>query len=151
MATYTSTVAANYPPKYVYAGDQSVSGQINLGATASSAGDVLLLCKLPQGAVVVEVIENHTTGATAQGLSFGLGSGGASGGGASYSCYIASGAQATQNRLSVQGPPINISVSDSDPQRFAYFTAKVESGSATTSLIVNWTVLYRVDAPSGVT
>lgn len=147
MATYTSSVYNNNQPKYVYAGDQSVSGQINMGATASSNGDILFLAKLPQGAVVVEIIESHTTGATTQALSFGLGSGGAAGGGASYSAFIASGAQATQNRLSVQGPPITVSVSDNDTQRWAALTAKVESGTATTSLIVNFTVLYRVDGP----
>lgn len=148
MATYTSTTFANYPAKSVHVGQMSVSGQYSYGAQASSAGDVIFLCKLPTGAVVTEVQENHTTGATAQGVSIGLATGGAAGGGASFSAYIASGAQATINRINVLGPTFATSVSDLDPNRYAVLAAKVESGSATTSLQINWTVNYRVDQPN---
>lgn len=148
MATYTTTTFANNPAKAVHIGQMSVSGQYNQGSTASSNGDVIFLCKLPQGAIVTEVKEDHTTGATTQALSFGLATGGAAGGGASYSAFIASGAQATINRINVLGPTFAASVSDLDPNRYAVFAAKVESGTATTSLIINWVLNYRIDQPN---
>jgi hypothetical protein len=145
MATYTSTLFAINQPKAVHAGNQSVSGQIAWTA-ASSIGDVAFLCKIPHGATIVDVIEDHTTGATATALKFGLATGHPNaGGGASYSCFIAAGAQATVNRRSVLGLPVQVSVSDLDPNRYGIFTAKMASGTATTSLIVNFTVIYRMD------
>lgn len=144
MATYTSTVFANNQPKGVHAGVNSVSGQINLGSQASSNGDVLFLAKVPHGAKFVSIEVDHTTGATAQALSYGLASGGPAGS-ATFSCFIASGAQATQLRKTVLGVPADVSVSDNDPNRYGILAAKVESGSATTSLIVNFIFNYRMD------
>lgn len=143
MATYTSTTWANLQPKAVHAGNQSVSGQIIWGA-ASSTGDVAFLAKIPHGATIVDVIEDHSTGATAQGVKFGYVMG--DGSSASYSAFIAAGAQATVNRRSVVGLPITISCSDDAPQRWANFTAKIASGTSTTSLIVNFTIIYRMDS-----
>lgn len=146
VATYTSTTFANVQPKNLVSGDQSVSGQVAWTAT-STVGDVAFLCKIPAGAVVVDIIEDHTTGATAQGLSFGLASGGP-GGSATFSCYIASGAQATMNRRSVLGSQtIVVSLSANDPTGYGIVACKVESGTTTTSLIVNFTVIYRMDGP----
>jgi len=144
MATYTSTVFANNQPKNVHAGVNSVSGQINLGATASSAGDILFLAKVPHGAKFVSIEVDHTTGATTQALSYGLASGGPAGS-ATFSCFIASGAQATQLCKTVLGVPADVSCSDLDPNRYGILSAKVESGTATTSLIVNFIFNYRMD------
>lgn len=146
MATYTSTVFANLQPKAVHAGNQSVSGQFSMGGTASSAGDVIFLAKVPHGATIVDVIEDHTTGSTATGVSFGLATGGAAGGGGSISCFIAAGAIATVNRRSVVGLPITVSVSDLDPNRYGIFAASPATGTQTTSLIINFTIIYRMDA-----
>lgn len=145
MATYTSTVFANNSAKQIHAGVNSVSGQFNLSATASSAGDVIFLAKIPHGAKFVSLEVDHTTGATTQALSYGLATGGAAGGGASLSAYIASGAQASVLRKTVLGVPANVSISDLDPNRYGIFAAKVESGTATTSLIVNFIYNYRMD------
>jgi hypothetical protein len=148
MATYTCTVF-NSTPKSVHAGVNSVSGSINLAATASSVGDVIFLAKIPHGASFVSIEADHTTGATAQALSYGLATGGAAGGGASFSAFITSGAQATALRKNVLGLPAVVSVSDNDPNRYGILAAKVESGTATTSLIVNFVFNYRVDGVGG--
>lgn len=140
--TYTSTLMAN-TPKAVHIGNNSVSGTLRWTA-ASGASDIGQLCKIPHGATIVDFWENHSTGATAQGLDFGFASGVADGGGANASILVSGGAQATQNRLAA-GAPITISVSDNDPNKYAVLIAKQVSGSATTSLLVNFSVLYRTD------
>lgn len=147
MATYTSTTFANNQPKGVHAGNQSVSGQINLGATACSVGDVLFLAKIPNGAMIVDIIVDHTTGATATGVKYGLASGGPAGS-ATFSGLIATLAIATKGRTSVMGVPPVISISANDPTGYGIFAAKVGSGTMTTSLIVNFTLIYRMDGPS---
>lgn len=146
MATYTCTIFSSQP-KSVHAGVNSVSGQFNLGATASSAGDVIFLARIPHGAQFVSIEVDHSTGATAQALSYGYATGGAAGGGASLSAFIASGAQAGILRKTVLGVPAAVSVSDNEVNRYGILAAKVESGSATTSLIVNFIFSYRVDGP----
>ena len=143
MATLTATTFANQP-KSVHVGVNSVSGTYNSGATAASIGDVIFLAKIPNGAKFVSIQEDHTTGATALGVSFGLGSGGPAGS-ATYSCFIASGAQATNNRKNVLGIPADVSLSANDPNSYGILAAKVESGTGTTSLIINWIYNYRMD------
>lgn len=144
-ATYTSTLWAN-TPKAIQAGVSSVSGQLSgWGATKSTVGDVGFLCKVPHGATIIDIIVDHSTGATAQALSYGLTSGAAAGGGANLSCFVASGAQATMLRRSVIGGVQTVSVSDADPNRYATFACLVESGTTTTSLVVNFTIYYRTD------
>lgn len=145
MATYTSTVFVNNQAKSAHVGVISVSGQINLGASASSNGDVLFLAKIPHGASYVSIEADHTTGATTQALSYGLASGGPAGS-ATFSCFIASGAQgSTILRKNVVGVPDRVSCSDADVNRYGILAAKVESGTATTSLIVNFVFSYRMD------
>lgn len=144
MATSTATLFAN-TPKAVHAGLNAIVVSYS-HATAASAGDVVFLAKLPHGARVVELIEDHSTGATSNALSIGLAKGGAAGGGASLSAFIASGAQATKNRLSVMGIPAQVSVSDGDGERWGILAAKLtEAGTATTGLVINVACLYLTD------
>lgn len=142
-ATYTCTTWNNVP-KAVHVGTVSVSGNLMWTAT-STVADIGYLAKIPHGAKIVDFVEDHSTGATAQGLSFGFDRGIAAGGGANLSILIASGAQATKNRLSVIGLPPTISVSDLDPNKWVTLCAKVESGTTTTSLLINFTITYRTD------
>lgn len=143
MATYTCTTYLQ-PVKTLHTGVQSVSGNVVV-STATSVGDLVFLAKIPHGAKFVSIEADHSTGATAQGVSYGLGTGGTSGGGASYSAFIASGAQATALRKNVLGIPARVSVSDNSADRYGILTAKVESGSNTTSLIINFVFNYRMD------
>lgn len=145
MATYTSTVFNNVP-KYFQIGNLSQGGTVMFGA-ASSVGDVVFLAKVPNGAKIVDFAEWHTTGATAQGISFGFDRGIAAGGGGDASCLVASGAQATRNNWNMRNAPLTISLSDLDPVRYAILIGKVESGTATTSLMVNFNLTHRSDGP----
>jgi hypothetical protein len=144
MATYSCSVMSGQPRR-VHAGLNIVHGQLSLGASASSAGDILFLAKIPNGAVVTNVQCDHSTGATAQGVSYGLANGGTAGGVSTLSAFIASGAQATNLQAIAGTLPYTISCSDNDTLQYGIFAGKVESGTATTSLVVNFRVSYHVD------
>lgn len=145
MATYTSTQYL-VGPRSVHAGVNSQTFRYNLGATAASAGDIVLLAKLPVGATITELVEHHTTGATACTVSFGYTSSQTT----TYSAFISAGAQATMNRLGVApsstgGLGYTVTLSDDATQRFATLTAKlVESGTGTTSLIITGNIQYTI-------
>jgi hypothetical protein len=144
MATYTAS-SFNRAAKGPHTGVQAVVGEFSFPA-ASSVGDVVFLAKIPEGAVVVELVEYHSTGATAQALDIGLAAGGPGGGTISSSCYISGGAQATVNRYAME---LNfghiISLSAAAQPRYGILSAKVASGSNTTSLKIKFTVLYSAD------
>ena len=142
MAEYTATTYMN-PAKKMNSGVNMIAVSY-MWPAASSVGDVLLLAKIPHGARIVDFWEDHSTGATAQALSFGLKSGGP-GGSATYSLLISSGAQALKNRLSIMGIPPLVSASDADSNRFGVLACKIESGTATTSLVVNCVCFYVTD------
>jgi len=144
MATYTAS-AFNAQPKSLHRGVQAISGTFRLAAACSS-GDVIFLAKIPHGARFVAIECDHSTGSTALGLSYGLASGGP-GGSATHSLYIANGAQATMLRKTVLGNPPDVSCSDLDPNRFGILSAKVDSGTMTTSLVINFNYSYRLDGP----
>lgn len=145
MATYTASLFAN-TPKAVHAGTNAIVVNYSSGAVTSSSGDIIYLAKIPHGARVVEVIEDHSTNATGHALDIGFATGGTAGGGASFSALITAGAQATKNRLNVLGIPAVVSVSDGDPNRYGVLSAKCAvTGTATTSLVLNVTVLYTAD------
>lgn len=144
MATYTSTVFSAQP-KQVEKGVNVVQGQIMM-PSATSVGDVAFLCKVPHGAQIIDFIEDHSiTGSTALAVKFGLATGAVSGGGASYSCFIAAGAVATVNRRSIAGFPAIVSVSDNSAARYGILSGKVASGSMSVSLVINFTLTYRCD------
>jgi hypothetical protein len=144
-ATYTSTTFANTQPKGPHVGNISQGGVALTGSTKPQTGDVIFLCKVPNGAVIYDVIEDHSCLDTVA-LSFGLATGGP-GGAATYSAFIASGAKGTFNRRSVLnlGNGWTVSVSDLDPNRYGIFACLVESGSYTGTVSINWTVMYRMD------
>ena len=144
MAEYTATTYMN-PAKKMNSGVNIVAISYDHGANTASAGDIVLLAKLPHGARIVDFWEDHSTGATAAAVSFGLKTGGP-GGSATYSLLIASGAQATKNRYAIMGIPPLVSVSDADGNRFGVLCAKLtESGTATTSMKINCVCIYVTD------
>jgi hypothetical protein len=144
MATYSCSVMTGQPRR-VHAAANQVHGQLSLGAVASSAGDILFLAKIPNGAVITNVQTDHSTGATAQALSYGLANGGTAGGVSTLSAFIASGAQASNLVAAAGTLPYTVSLSDNDTLGYGIFAAKVESGTATTSLVVNFRLTYHVD------
>lgn len=146
-ATLT-TSTFNNPAKFLHAGLVVQGGSFNGGAsTLGTAGDTIFLCKIPHGAKIYDFSEDHSTGATTAVWSFGLTTGCNAGGGATLSLLIAAGVQATVNRRSVNGSGYyQVSVSDSDPNRFGILSATNATGSsATSSLILNWNVAYWMD------
>ena len=143
MATYTSTVFASQQPRTPAEGGMaSQSGQLIFSA-ASSLGDVGFLCKIPHGAVIHDIVVDHSALVTAIGIEYGLATGTAAGGGASYSGLIATLATATIGRRSLVGVPVTVSCSDLDPNRYGILSAKVGSGSMCVSLVINFSVVYR--------
>ena len=153
-ATYTSSVWLNVP-KQTQIGNNTVSGTAKWTA-AGSVGDILLLCKVPNGAKIVDCYEYHTNGQTAAALSFGFDRGVADGGAGNASCLISSGAIATMNRMSLAASPntgntpVTISCSDLDPLHYVSFIAKAESGTMTITVAVSFSITYRVDGPDPV-
>lgn len=144
MAEYTATTYMN-TAKRVHAGVNAVSISYNFGTTSASAGDVVLLAKLPHGARVLDLKEDHTCGAAACAVSIGLKTGGP-GGAATVSCYLASGTLAAVNRMAIKGVPPLISVSDASGDRFGILQAQVTTiGTTTVSLEINCTVFYICD------
>lgn len=144
MATTTATLFAN-TPKGVHAGVNAIAVSYNHGALTASAGDVVFLAKLPHGARIIDFWEDHSTGATSNAVSFGLAKGGPAGT-ATLSLLVASGAQATKNRMSVMGIPPVVSVSDADGERWGILGAKLtEAGTATVSLVINAVCIYVTD------
>lgn len=145
MATYTSTTFANLQPKAEHVGNQSVSGQFIITAS-SSVGDVVFLAKVPNGASIVDFKEDHSSGSTALAVDFGLANGHFNGGAPSYSCFISAGAQATVNRNNVNASTgLNVSLSANDALGYGILSAKVASGTMTTSLVINFVLSYRSD------
>lgn len=144
VATYTSTTYINQPAKDVYTGVIAVDGVAKWTA-AGTVGDILFLCKVPHGAKIVDFAEYHTNGETAAALDFGFDRGVAAGGGANASIVLSGGALATMNRFSLAGGPLQISLSDADPVRHAILIAKAASGTVTVTVVVNWSLRYRMD------
>ena len=155
VATYTSSVYANFAPKASHIGNVTVSGQYNnlAAATLVTVGDTILLAKIPHGAKIIDMQVDHTTNETALGIQYGLASGAVAGGGASYSCFAGTTAKATISRITVQRPfgqgLQNVSVSDLDPNRFAAFSATILSGTASTSFAINFQITYTMDGTQG--
>lgn len=149
VATYTSTVYNNLA-KFEQVGNTSVSGQGQWTA-AGTVGDILFLAKIPNGAKIVDFYEYHSNGQTAAVLDFGFDRGIAAGGAGNASCLVSGGAVATMNRMSLAAAPnnlpITISLSDTDPVRYAVLQAKAVSGTFTISVSVNFCLTYRFDGP----
>ena len=148
VATYTSSVYTAGGVKDVFVGNQSVDGKIVYSGTL---GDILFLAKVPHGAKIVDFYEFHSSGQTAAAISFGFDRGVAAGGGGNASCLVASGAIATMNRMSLAnsptGSPIQISLSDLDPVRYATLIGKAETGTFTISVSIGFAISYRKDGP----
>lgn len=150
VATYTSTVYLAGGVKDVFIGNQAVSGKMVYGA--GTVGDILFLAKVPHGAKIVDFYEFHSSGQTAAAISFGFDRGVAAGGAGNASCLVSSGAVGgTGNRMNMalapDGQPITISLSDTDPVRYAVLVGKAESGTFTISVSIGFVLSYRKDGP----
>lgn len=140
MATLTATTYANQP-RIVHNGVISVSGSFNSGATEISASaTTVLLCKIPNKATILDVIEHHTTGAATCPVDIGVDD--------TLSAFVTQATQASVTRATVGANlPYTVSKSDdvSAASNFATLKATYTPGTATASLKCNFTVLYTMD------
>ena len=157
MATLTSTTYDKNPAKFLHAGNVTVQGRYSFAAdagAAASVGDIVWLCKVPNGAKIVDFYEYHSANASAMAASFGFDRGIAAGGAGNLSCLLASGAQATTNRMALSASsktgnmPETISISDLDPVRYVALACKLEGpNTGTTSVYISWSLTFRMDNP----
>ncbi len=146
MTTYTADAFLALP-KAVHVGVNHIHAQFSFAGEASqvSAGDIVLLARLPHGATIVEVAEDHTTGASTAVVDVGLLTGAEDGGGSSLSAFVAAAGKGTVNRRATVAP-YSVSVSDSAAARYGVLAAKIASiGTATSVCAINVSVLYRLD------
>jgi hypothetical protein len=157
LATQTASMAnANIPIRANEKGLQTVNFYYNSGTTAISAtAATILLCKIPNGATVLDYLVHHSTGAATCPADYGysvLNSAGTAS--ASLSMFGTQQAKATVNRSNkiaanvayTAGVPFKISLSDDVNQpRIAYFTGTFANSSASASLIVQGYVTYTMD------
>lgn len=140
MATYTSTLFVR-PAKSVHVGLNNIQVAYTF-TSAASVGDVVWLAKIPNGARVVDFIEDHSSPGTA--VAFGLGvARGAPG--ADFSLYASSLSADVKNRHAGEGFPASISLSASDPNDHGILIAQVTDGSMTNSVKISVSFTYRVD------
>jgi hypothetical protein len=148
VSTYTSSIVEKYPAKAPHIGNTTVQGRFAWTA-AGTVGDILHLAKVPHGARIIDFAEYHSNGETAAAIKFGFNKGIASGGGAHASCLVAAGAVATMNRMSFAAggasTPLKISLSDTDPIRFALLIGKAASGTFTISVSGTFSLTYSMD------
>lgn len=147
VSTLTSTVFDNLPLKTVHAGNVTIGGRFAVGASSGgTVGDIIFLAKIPHGAIVNDIVVDTVTAETAMGVDFGLATGTAAGGGASLSCFCSATTKGTVTRITAAGGQnVRVSVSDSDPNRYGIFAAKLASGTTTASYAINFSITYRCD------
>lgn len=147
---------ANIPIRTIEKGLTTVCFYYNSGtAVISATGTTILLCKIPNGATVLDYYETHSSGAATCPADFGysfLSSAGTatatlSAFGTQLAKAIGAKPNATPgNTRFVTGMPQKISLSDDTNQpRFAYFTGTYANSSASASLIVQGWVTYTMD------
>lgn len=155
MALFTATGSQAYasvPVKSEVNRNITIPFYFNSGATpvVSISGAVVLLCKIPHGATILDYKVFHSCGAATCPADYGY----ALAGGASYNASVFGTAQAKAtanspnqiaNAAFTLGMPFKKSLSDDAVDRFYYFTGKYLPASATASLLVQGYVTYTMD------
>ena len=149
VSTYTSTAYNKDVIKAPHIGNCTIGPYKVQWTAAGTVGDILFLAKVPHGARVVAFEEYHSNGETAATMDFGFNKGIAAGGGANASCLISGGLVAVMNRNTFAASPAGwlgkISLSDTDPIRYATLIGKAAAGTFTTSVSLQYTLTYRMD------
>jgi hypothetical protein len=156
VATYYADTILNQP-RAIHGGVNAVTGIASTGAVKSTIGDIMVLAKVPDGAMIIDVIVEHVSGSTTQVFDYGLG----------YPASLASGlpstltqtgsnasqfatgvAQSTITRSTVPTQALNnvvsCSASTADNLKYACVFATNVSGTTTTSVQVKATVMYYI-------
>lgn len=144
MATYTASTFAALP-RAVHAGVNHLSIFYDHTTNSTSANEVILLAKLPNGARVLDWAETHSVAGTAA-LDIGWASGANSGGGADLSALASGVAANTANRLGgVKTCPAVVSVSNNDANKYGILAAKIGTvASSTAGMTIRMMLTYEV-------
>ena len=144
MPTQTSTAAASgVPPRAVHAGVNSISATLQQSPCEASA-TTFLIGKIPSGATILDVIHKTSYPGGTGNTDIGITTEATSSGTESLSAFTSALAKNTQGRATLCVP---YQVDPSQTVTAGYETVKVTvtPASATTSLIINTTVLYTMD------
>jgi hypothetical protein len=145
MPTQTSTAAASgVPPRAVHAGVNSLS-IVKQQSPCEASKTVFLVGKIPSGATILDVIHKTSyAGAGTAATDIGITLEATSSGTESLSAFTTALAANTQGRATL-GVPYSVDPSQTVTAGYETVKLHVTPASATTSLIINTTVLYSMD------
>lgn len=129
MATVTATNNAAIATKAVHVGGTNVETEYN---GTLSAGDIVVLARIPHGAKIVDFFSHHTSPASVMAMDLGLAAGAAAGGGGNASVIASALAKNTANRGGLL-LPVTVSLSDNAMPRYTTVQAKVDANMSTTA------------------
>lgn len=126
-------------PRALHTGVTSVTVEFNSGATEISASaTTVLMCKIPHGATILDLMEHHTAGSATCPVDWGIDS--------TLSAFISQATKGAITRASVVANiPYKVSVSDDAATRYRVLKATATPGTGTASLIIKSTVFYTMD------
>ena len=137
MATVTATTYAQ-TPRQLHAGVTTVSGSYTHCGSLEASAVTSFLCKIPNKATILDVMESHTAGAATCPMDVGIDS--------SLSAFMSQGTIATVNRLSVAANVgYQVSLSDDAALNYSILKATPTLASATTSFVMKFSVSYSMD------
>lgn len=146
MATFTcSTALAGVQAKQIHEGAQATSF-VHTGTTSAAAGDVVLCCKIPDRARVldaaVRIGHKADTQATANVFLAKVGDGSASAIASMGTQVLSATGGAQMFRPSTAWTPTRISLSDDAALQYAMLKVSIQAGTTTTSFSLAGYVLY---------
>lgn len=146
MATFTcSTALAGVQPKQIHAGAQATTF-LHAATASAAAGDVVLCCKLPNRAMVLDcairIGHKADTQATANVFLAKVGDGSASAIASMGTQVLSATGGAAMFRATSTWAPTRISLSDDASVQHAMLKVSIQAGTTTTSFSLSGYVLY---------
>lgn len=146
MATFTcSTALAGVQPKQIHAGAQATTF-LHAATASAAAGDVVLCCKLPNRAMVLDcairIGHKADTQATANVFLAKVGDGSASAIASMGTQVLSATGGAAMFRATSAFSPTRISLSDDASVQYAMLKVSIQAGTTTTSFSLAGYVLY---------
>lgn len=139
MATLTST-AMSQPAQAPQPGVNSVTVLYNgLATQISASATTILMAKVPTPAKILDFIQQHSTGSLTCPMDVGVDS--------DLDALATAATQAAVSRATA-GVPYQVSLSDGAVNRFSTVKCTVTPGTATASVKINLTVLYKANSSS---
>lgn len=137
MATQTATTYAK-DPRAIHAGVTSISGSYTHSGTLDASAVTIFLCKIPNRATILDLVETHTAGASSCPVDYGIDS--------TLSLLVSQATLGVVNRLSAAvGVGYQISLSDDAVANYSTLKATATLASATTSFVLKFNLTYSMD------